>query len=140
MYQGHTPDPAGRKQSRVFTDIDASLPRRWLAGIWILHAAWCLEIDIETAKRYLTIRDRGACSGYTETHDRGPGRRWTCHFGGPFNEVCLERIVIVRLVGSDHTCGSRDEYRCLRGTCMGERLICRATGTSCQQEQNHSVP
>ena len=106
MNQRHTPCPAGCKQNRVFADRDASLPRRRLAATRI----GSLEIDIETVERYHAIGERGTHSSHIETPDCWPGGRWTRYDRGIFNEVGLERIVIVRLERFNTSCGSGSSH------------------------------
>ncbi len=100
MHQRHTPGPASRKPNRVVTDIDTSLPGRWLTGIRILAVngrspARLEEIDIETGKRDRSIGEGGARSGHIETQVRWLGRRRARRDRRSFNEGCLERITIV---------------------------------------------
>lgn len=137
MHQRHAPSPAGRKLNRLLTDKDTSLPGRWLTGIRILAVngrspAWLEEIDIETGKRYRSIGDGGARSGHIETQVRWSGRRRTRRDRSSFNEVCLERIVIVGPVGVDGTGGSRWDRGCRGDASMSRGWLRKSTGTPCQ--------
>src|SRR5690348_13433440 len=97
-------------------------------------------VDIEAGKRDAPVRNRVPVAGNIETQISWPGRRGTRGFGRSLNEVGLERVVIVGLVGLHYEggrwgeCGQQDDARMSRHW----RWLNSCIATSRQAEQEHT--